>query len=133
LTAIGQKNLEFYGEKKLTYLEKRFSIFIQTDKAIYKADDVIHFRVFAINPNSSPYSVKGNPEVTIKDPSGNKIKQMTNVTFVKGKYESELLLSSSPPLGSWSIIADVEGEVNRVEIKNQIIFLFFSIGHNKVD
>jgi CD109 antigen len=107
------KNLEFYGEQKLTYLEKRFSIFIQTDKALYKSDDLIHFRVFAINPNSLPYSVQGNAEVTIKDPTGNKIKQLSNITFVKGKYESELLLSSSPPLGSWSIVADIEGEVNR--------------------
>jgi uncharacterized protein YfaS (alpha-2-macroglobulin family) len=111
LTALGHTNFKFFGEKELTFLEKRFSIFIQTNKPIYKADDTINFRVFAINPNSSPYSVKGNPEVTIKDPSGNKVKLFSNVTFVKGKFEGSIVLSSAPPLGSWSIEANIEDEV----------------------
>ena len=105
--------------KNIEYQTKRFSAFIQTDKAIYKADDVIRFRVFAVNSQSLPYSVKGNPEITIKDTSGNKIKQYSNITFVKGKYENEFLLSSSPPLGSWSVVADIEGEVDEFLLRDQ--------------
>lgn len=111
LTAVGQDKLTFVGEKELVYIAKISSIFIQTDKPIYKADDVIRFRVFAINPSTAPYSVVGASSVTIKDPAGSKVKQYSNVTFVKGKYESELLLSSAPQIGSWSIVAEVEGEV----------------------
>lgn len=111
ITAVGLNKLNFVGENELVYLSKHFSIFIQTDKAIYKANDLIRYRVFAINPQSLPYFVKGLPVVTISDPSNNKIKQYTNITFVKGKYENELLLSSSPKIGSYSIVLEAEGEV----------------------
>lgn len=117
VSAIGL-NLDFRGVKNIEYQTKHFSAFIQTDKAIYKADDVIRFRLFAVNSQSLPYSVKGNPEVTIRDPSGNKVKQFSNITFVKGKYENEFLVSSSPPLGSWSVVADIEGQVVEILFKD---------------
>jgi CD109 antigen len=103
--------LSFVGQKDLLYLSKHFSIFIQSDKAIYKANDVIRFRLFAINSHSLPYSINSLTEITINDPSNNKIKQYSNVTFIKGKYENELLLSNSPKVGSWSIVVEAEGEV----------------------
>lgn len=112
LSATGLEFLEIYDEKYLTYISKHFSIFVQTDKAIYKADDTIRFRLFAINSKTLPYAVQGSPVVTINDPAGNKIKQFANVTFIKGKYENELLLSSSPQLGSWMISIEAEGEVS---------------------
>lgn len=99
------------GENDLVYLQKYFSVFIQTSKAIYKADDVLRFRAFAINAQSLPYSIKGLVEVTINDPDNNKVKHFSNVTFSKGKYESEMLFSSAPKLGSWSIVVEAEGEV----------------------
>lgn len=53
------------------------------------------------------------PIVTIRDPSNNKIKIFSNVTFVKGKYENQMLLSSSPISGTWTISVTAEGEVGR--------------------
>jgi CD109 antigen len=125
LSAFGLNGLKFSGEKFLSYLAKHFSLFIQTDKAIYKANDIIRFRLFAINPQSFPYNVKGVPLITITDPSDNKIKQYTNITFVKGKYQNELLLSSSPKVGTWKIEVEAESEVTfLIFIYFQFILLF---------
>lgn len=111
LSAVGIKGLTFSDESDLTYISKHFSIFVQTNKAIFKADDVVLFRLFAVNSLSLPYSVQGIPVVTITDPSNNKVKQFANVTFVKGKYENQLSLSSAPQTGSWKISIEAEGEV----------------------
>ena len=50
--------------------------------------------------------------VTIIDPAGNKIKEFSSVAFVIGKYESQLFLTSEPPLGTWQITVQAEGEVS---------------------
>ena len=111
LSARGLDNFKFYSEKPLRYAHKHLSVYIQTDKAVYKAGDLIRFRVFAIDSRSRPYEVKGKPVITITDSLSNKIQQFDNVTFVKGKYENELILSKSPNLGDWTIAVKAENEV----------------------
>ena len=111
LTAIGLDGVSFYSEKPLRYTHKHLSVFVQTDKAVYKAGDLIRFRVFAVDSRSRPYEVQGKPVITITDSLSNKIKQFDNVTFVKGKYENELILSKSPNLGDWTIAVTAENEV----------------------
>jgi uncharacterized protein YfaS (alpha-2-macroglobulin family) len=95
----------------LFFRKKYFSIFTQTDKALYKAGDLINFRLFAINSETLPANPLG-AVITVFDPSNLKIKTFTNVTFVKGKHENLLQLSQSPPLGNWKIRVEVEGEVS---------------------
>ena len=87
-------------------------MFIQTDKALYKGDDIVRFRVYAVDFKTLSYAVKGDSMVTITDPAGNKIKQFSSVAFVKGKYESQLSLTREPPLGTWQITVKAEGEVS---------------------
>lgn len=120
LSVTGLNSFQFSGEKKLSFVVKQFSIFVQTNKAIYKANDLIQFRLFAVNSQTLPYSVNGPTIITITDPSNNKIKEFSNVTFVKGKYENELLLSSAPKLGSWTISVEAEGQVGSINMENLI-------------
>ena len=87
-------------------------MFIQTDKALYKGDDIVKFRVFAVDFKTMSYAVKGVPTVTVTDPAGNKVKEFSKVIFVKGKYESQLSLTSEPALGTWQITVQAEGEVS---------------------
>lgn len=103
-------SLKFSGNSDLTYVAKHFSIFVQTDKSIYKGDDIIRFRLFAIDSLSLPYSLDSSSIVTITDPADNIIKQFANVTFQKGRYENELQLSSSPAIGTWKISVKAEGD-----------------------
>lgn len=97
----------------LSYVNKGFSIFVQTDKSVYKAGDTIRFRVLVLDPNTKPLPVEGNMKVYISDGEDNRIKQWNNVQkeINKGVYESELQLSSAPVLGKWSIGVDVMGKV----------------------
>lgn len=95
----------------LIFKKRLSSVFIQTDKAIYKAGDFMQFRVFAVDSETRPENLIAST-VTILDPNDLKIKIFANNTFVKGKYENNLQLSDSPALGVWKIKVDVGGEVS---------------------
>lgn len=112
MSVDGINGFNFSGEQPLTFISKHFSIFIQLEKAIYQANELVRFRLFAIDSQSLPYKVEGDTTITITDPSDNKIKQFSNVSYSKGKHENELLLSSAPALGTWKINVEAEGEVS---------------------
>lgn len=94
--------LSYYDVQDLIFVKTQFSTFIQTDKAMYKAGDLINFRVFAVDSETRPYNLN-SAVVTIFDSTDIKIKIFPNVTFVKGTYENSLQLSESPSLGNWRI------------------------------
>jgi CD109 antigen len=94
---------EYSETNSLNYISKEFSLFVQTNKAIYLPGDLIQFRVFAINSESRSVNPSGHNSVTIRDAKGNVISTFDNVTFAKGKYENQLQLASRPSLGLWKI------------------------------
>ena len=97
----------FYEVQELIFEKRQFSIFIQTDKPIYKAGDLMRFRAFSLDSETRPFNVD-SAVVTILDPNNVKIKTFTNVTFVKGKYENSLQLSNEPTLGDWRIKVEAD-------------------------
>lgn len=98
----------YYEVYELIFEKTEFSIFIQTDKPIYKAGDLVKFRVFSVDSETKPYNLN-SAVVTVLDSNGVKLKSSTNVTFIKGKYENSLQLSNGPTLGDWNI--QVEADV----------------------
>ncbi|KRY50726.1 Antigen -like protein [Trichinella britovi] len=70
----------FQKSAKLEFVHKSLSIFIQTDKGIYKPGSDVHIRVVVVEPNMKPY--KGAANITIMDPSGNMIVQHLDVPIV---------------------------------------------------
>jgi CD109 antigen len=62
LTARGSGGLTFVNTTELEYSEKSHSVFIQTDKAIYKPGHLVQFRVIVVNPQLKP-SVVGSLDV----------------------------------------------------------------------
>jgi len=108
LTARSTKGLEFFNTTKLDYVEKSHSVFIQTDKAIYKPGHLIQFRVVIVNPQLKP-SVTGSVDIFITDGKGNRVKQWNRVFTKQGVFASELALSDQPILGDWNITAVVSG------------------------
>ena len=62
LTARGSGGLTFVNTTQLDYAEKSHSVFIQTDKAIYKPGHQVQFRVIVVNPQLKP-SVVGSLDV----------------------------------------------------------------------
>lgn len=60
LVAEGLSGLIFKNTSSLNVESKNCSIFIQTDKGIYKPGEKIRFRVLVLNFNLQPVSVKPN-------------------------------------------------------------------------
>lgn len=87
---------------------KKHSVFVQTDKSIYKPADKVQFRVLVLDANTKPFVVS-SIEVFITDGGRNRVKQYSNVQLVKGVYQNELQLSDSPVMGDWMIHIKVNG------------------------
>lgn len=93
---------KFESFKKLHWNKKQHSIFIQTDKSIYKPSDNVQFRVIGLNAETLPLDPE-NSQIYITDGSDNRVKQYEKVHFKKGVYQNELQLSDLPVMGSWKI------------------------------
>ncbi|KAI1285220.1 Antigen -like protein [Halotydeus destructor] len=102
LIAIGRGALQFRNETNIQFEQKSYSVFVQTDKAIYKPGQLVQFRAIVVNPSLLP-SVTGAIDIYIKDAKGNRIKQWNRELTNKGIISKELQLSSQPVLGDWTI------------------------------
>lgn len=81
---------------------KKHSVFVQTDKSIYKPADKVQFRVLVLDANTKPFAAS-DVKIHVTDGGQNRVKQYTDVQLVKGVYQSELQLSDSPVMGNWMI------------------------------
>nr|XP_014289274.1 CD109 antigen-like isoform X3 [Halyomorpha halys] len=102
LTVRGEGGLNFYNTTNLSYVHKSYSVFIQTDKAIYKPGHKVQFRAIALNAHLKP-SITGTLDIHITDGKGNRVKQWLRVIPIRGVFSGELELSQSPVLGDWTI------------------------------
>lgn len=117
--AEGVSGFIFKNESTLKIETKMLSIFIQTDKAIFKPGDSIKFRVLVLDYDLkavtlAPYN---QLNIYISDPEKNRIKQWLKVELTKGVFTSEMQLSELPLLGNWKIEAQVGKEIKTKEIE----------------
>uniref|UniRef100_K1PVK1 Alpha-2-macroglobulin bait region domain-containing protein n=1 Tax=Magallana gigas TaxID=29159 RepID=K1PVK1_MAGGI len=99
----GEGGVTFSNYTTVDFNPKYSSIMIQTDKAIYKPGQTIHFRVFGMYPDLT--LVNDNIDVEIYDPMGNKIGQWKNKVPDNGVFTDSLVMSDHPLLGEWKIKA----------------------------
>ncbi|XP_076337600.1 CD109 antigen-like isoform X2 [Tachypleus tridentatus] len=109
LTVSGTGGLTFRNETALEYEHKSYSVFIQTDKAIYKPSELVQYRVIVVNPFLIP-SVTGAIDIHITDGKGNIIKQWQRVFTSKGIVSLDFQLADQPVLGAWHIVVNVLGQ-----------------------
>ena len=64
LTAKGSGGINFLNTTELHYVHKSYSVFIQTDKAIYKPGHKVLFRAIVLNSHLKP-SVTGSLDIYI--------------------------------------------------------------------
>lgn len=102
LTARGVNGLDFVNTTNLQYVPKSHSVFIQTDKAVYKPGHKVQFRAIVLDAHMKP-SVTGALDVYITDGQGNRVKQWSRALTTKGVFSGELQLSQSTVLGDWNI------------------------------
>ncbi|XP_038068453.1 CD109 antigen-like isoform X2 [Patiria miniata] len=106
----GSGGLVFSQTEELTFSPSSFSILVQSDKAIYKPGQTVHFRAMAIYPDLKPYM--GTFDVKLKDPVGNVIQQwmgLQNTTY--GVVSGETVMSDNPVLGDWILTVTANNEV----------------------
>ncbi|XP_025088534.1 CD109 antigen-like [Pomacea canaliculata] len=104
--AIGDVN--FDRTAAMTLEEKSFSIFVQTDKAIYKPGQTVMIRALAMNPDLT--LLNSAMDILIKDPAGNVIRQWKNIKGGNtGVVELSMPTSTKPPLGNWAIDVSTQG------------------------
>ncbi|XP_046369856.2 CD109 antigen-like [Haliotis rufescens] len=101
LKVKGSGGLIFEREERLTIARKTISVFIQTDKAMYKPGQRVHFRAFAVYPDMKVY--KGKIDVDIYDPRNNRIRRWVSLQDGSGVNHRDILLSDQPVLGDWKI------------------------------
>ncbi|KAG5674651.1 hypothetical protein PVAND_004605 [Polypedilum vanderplanki] len=98
---------EFQRSVGLDLNTKKFSVFVQTDKSIYKPGDKVQFRVLVLDSSTRPYPAS-YVQIYITDGGKNRIKQYDNVKLFKGVYQDELQLSDLPVMGQWNIHVKVD-------------------------
>lgn len=92
---------------------QKVSLLIQLNKPIFRTDDLIEFRVFAVDSQTNPYAIKDTSKIRILDPNNYEAKVWTNPSFSMGLFEGDLKLFGAEP-GVWKILAQVDGEVRDV-------------------
>ncbi|XP_076095866.1 CD109 antigen-like [Mytilus galloprovincialis] len=105
---------------------KASSIFIQTDKAIYKPGDLVQFRVFGTDPS---LKVRNDPlNIFIQDPKNNRVKQHLKVKPVLGVFTGSFQLSTLTNLGTWTIKAEQRtGETSKTFDVERVVLPKFEV------
>ncbi|OQR78344.1 CD109 antigen-like [Tropilaelaps mercedesae] len=109
LKAEGTGSIQFTNQTALSFVHKSYSVFIQTDKAIYKPGQRVQFRMIVTDPFLQP-SVTGAIDAWVTDGKGNRIHSWKRQFTTRGVLGNEFELSDSPVLGDWTLHCEVLGQ-----------------------
>ncbi|XP_062042348.1 CD109 antigen isoform X1 [Lepus europaeus] len=108
VTGHAQDEILFSNSTRLSFETKRISVFIQTDKALYKPAQEVKFRVVTLFSDFKPYKTSLN--ILLKDPKSNLIQQWLSQQNDLGVVSKTFQLSSHPIVGDWSIQVQVNDQ-----------------------
>ncbi|XP_070789005.1 CD109 antigen isoform X2 [Pituophis catenifer annectens] len=108
VNGYSKEQLLFSNRTSLPFASKSFSVFIQTDKAMYKPGQEVKIRVVTLHSDLKPYNTPVN--IYIQDPQRNLIQQWLTQNGKLGKIAKRFKLSKHPLLGDWSIEVQVNGQ-----------------------
>ncbi|KAK9304587.1 hypothetical protein QLX08_004027 [Tetragonisca angustula] len=106
LIARGLSGIEFSQSKSIEFIPKSYSVFIQTDRAMYKPGNKVMFRCILLNSRLRP-TLERLVNVYVTDGKGNRIKQWDRPPVTHGIFSGEIELSEYPVLGTWKITVNV--------------------------
>ncbi|XP_058449538.1 thioester-containing protein 1 allele S3-like [Malaya genurostris] len=121
------QDFNFNKEVDLVYEQKTISVFIQTDKPVYKPGDTMHFRVVVVDADTRPVTNIKSVRIGLIDSNDNSIRQWPYAQLWRGVFESEVLLAPSPVLGNWTLTVNTqESTVKRqIEVREYVLPKFF--------
>ncbi|XP_073449024.1 C3 and PZP-like alpha-2-macroglobulin domain-containing protein 8 isoform X1 [Aquarana catesbeiana] len=107
---LNDGGLIFHNSTTVTVDSKGLSLFIQTDKPVYKPKQKVMINMYMVTPNLRPASEKVNAYVM--DPRGSRIIQWTDLSPVCcGIVNMSFPLSDQPVFGEWLIFAETQGHI----------------------
>ncbi|XP_022645189.1 CD109 antigen-like isoform X2 [Varroa destructor] len=109
LKAEGTGSIQFENQTELSFVHKSYSVFIQTDKAVYKPGQRVQFRMIVTDPFLQP-SVTGAIDAWVTDGKGNRIHSWKRQFTTRGVLGNEFELSENPVLGDWTLRCEVLGQ-----------------------
>lgn len=99
----------FANETSLEFSQKSITIFVQTDKPIYRQGQVVKFRTVPITTDLKPFS--DALDVYMLDPNGITVKRWLSKQTNLGSVSLEYPLSDQPVVGNWTIRIFAQGQV----------------------
>ncbi|XP_046385261.1 CD109 antigen-like [Ischnura elegans] len=112
LSVYGSGSLiSFRQTKKIHYLPKSMSMFIQLDRAVYKPGLTVNFRILVLDSQLRPVTQQ-LVDVVVTDGNGNEVRRWDRVPTHFGCFIGDVPLSHSPVFGEWSIAATVGAETH---------------------
>ncbi|KAI7791344.1 C3 and PZP-like alpha-2-macroglobulin domain-containing protein 8 isoform X1 [Triplophysa rosa] len=98
----------FHNHTTVTVDSKGTTVFIQTDKPVYKPLQKVHINVYAVTPDLRPSSEKIDAYVV--DPRGSRIIQWKDMKSVCcGIVNVSFPLSDQPVFGEWFVFVEMQG------------------------
>lgn len=101
--------LVFSNETALEFSRKSITIFIQTDKPIYRQGQTVKIRTVPITTDLKPFS--DALDVYVLDPSGIIVKRWLSKQTNLGSVSVEYPLSEQPVRGNWTIRVFAQGQL----------------------
>ncbi|XP_071943363.1 C3 and PZP-like alpha-2-macroglobulin domain-containing protein 8 [Antedon mediterranea] len=116
------KEYTFFNSSLVRIEEKGSSVFLQTDRPIYKPGQTVLIRAFLVDPDLRPKDAEIFAYVV--DPRGSRMIQWENVEpMCCGIFNLTFPLSDQPIFGEWFIYAEEQGQVYNVsfEVKEYVL------------
>ncbi|XP_046569099.1 CD109 antigen-like [Haliotis rubra] len=111
----GSRALQFERYTYLTPRSKYISVMVQTDKAIYKPGQMVHFRAFGVYPSLQVYT--GSFDISLVDPNNNILKEWAALHESSGVVAGEFQLADKTVFGDWALRVSPAVELPRFEVK----------------
>lgn len=99
----------FANETTLEFSRRSITIFVQTDKPIYRQSQIVKFRTVPITTDLKPFS--DALDVYMLDPHGIVVKRWLSKQTNLGSVSIEYPLSDQPVLGNWTIRVFAQGQI----------------------
>ena len=96
-------------------VESGSSLFLETDKPIYKPGQKVMMRVLIVDPELRPLT--GEVVLEVQDAKGSKVFNKTADTDEFGMATLDMPLSSEPNLGVWKVTARTDNTKTEVDIR----------------
>uniref|UniRef100_S4RX82 CD109 molecule n=1 Tax=Petromyzon marinus TaxID=7757 RepID=S4RX82_PETMA len=109
---VDSSGLLFVNSSTLIFDSQALLLFVQTDKAVYKPGQTVHFRAFSVDSSLRPH-LGGAYDIEIQDPVGNRVQQWRGLTSASGVVSADFPVSDQPLLGQWQIIVHGEQGVDK--------------------